>query len=146
MIGISDDIAKRYSEADLQRLFGKFAHRGQVDVIYARPNGDRTSPTPSSLHTYMVAKGFVAVEIVEPTPAKKAPEIVIPSEILDHGRHDRVGVWTRGADQIESSCRNALDLIGKGFVFSGLADENRRRAVAEARPFPAAKTETAKKK
>ena len=53
------------------------------------------------------------------------------------GRSDRAGVWTRGADRHESSCRNAQGLIAKGWTFAGLADEKRRRAVAEARPLPA---------
>jgi cold shock CspA family protein len=81
---------------DLQRLFGKFAHLGEMFVRYARPNGDLTAPLPSSHHMTYVAKGWTAVSIDEPTPAEKAPAIVIPGEILGHGRHDRVGIWTRG--------------------------------------------------
>jgi hypothetical protein len=51
-----------------------------------------------------------------------------------YARADMVGVWRRGSEQTEVSCRHALSLLGKGFEFVGLADENRRRAVAEARP------------
>jgi hypothetical protein len=36
-------------------------------------------------------------------------------------------------DRLESSARNAAALLAKGYAFVGLADEIRRRAVAEAR-------------
>ena len=57
----------------------------------------------------------------------------VPAEIQEHARYDRFGIWERGRDRLESSCRNAASLLTKGYVFVGLADETRRRAVAEAR-------------
>src|SRR4051794_37782732 len=104
MIGISEDIAERYSEADLQRLFGPMAHHGEIRIRYARPNGDLTSPLPSSRLLSYVSKGWVAVSIEEPDAAAPAAEIVVPAEIAAHADHDRVGVWTRGGDSQESSC------------------------------------------
>jgi hypothetical protein len=85
-----------------------------------------------------VQKGWVAQEIVEPEAAAPEIELSIPEDVAEHARHDRIGIWTRGDEQIESSCRNAPSLIGKGWTLVRLADEARRRAVAEARPVPAA--------
>jgi hypothetical protein len=141
MIGIGKLIQERYSEADLQWLFGKFAHQGEIRVRYARPNGDLTSPMPSSRHMSYVQKGWIAQEIVEPAPAAPQIELSIPEDVAEHGRHDRIGIWTRGDEQIESSCRNALSLLGKGWTFVALADEARLRAIAEARPLPAVSNE-----
>ena len=143
MIGLSEalaaDLAARgYTEADVARLFGPLAYRGEVSVVYARPNGDRTSPLPSSLHRYYTAKGFTAVEIIDPPADAENAESVVPDVILDHGRNDRVGTWTRGTDSLESSCRNASALLAKGWAFAGLSDEKRLRAVAEGRPWPPA--------
>ena len=74
----------------------------------------------------------------------------MPAEILEFSRHDKVGIWRRGTDEIESSCRNAKSLLAKQWTFAGLADEERRRAVAEAWPYTpkaaSAATETTKKK
>jgi hypothetical protein len=141
MIGISREISERYSEADLQRLFGKFGHQGEVRVRYARPNGDLTSPMPSSRHMSYVQKGWVAQEIVEPEAAAPQIELSIPDDVAEHARHDRIGIWNRGDEQIESSCRNALSLLAKGWTFVTLADQARRTAHAEAKPWPAASNE-----
>ena len=140
MIGISKDIANRFSESELLRLFGPSAHKGEIRVRYARPNGDLTAPLPSSRHMQYAAKGWTAVSIDEPEAPTPQAEIVVPADILEHANHDRVGIWTRGADSHESSCRNAQSLIAKGWTFAGLADETRRRLVAEARPVPASPT------
>jgi len=63
VIGVSEDIAKRYTDTDLARLFDKFGHHGEVRVIYERPNGDRPSPLPSSRHLSYVSKGWTAVRL-----------------------------------------------------------------------------------
>jgi hypothetical protein len=88
---------------------------------------------PSSRHDYYRAKGWVAAELAE------EPQIVNPdwreiaAEIQEHAKHDRVLIWARGDDRLESSARNAAALLAKRYAFVGLADEIRRRAVAEAR-------------
>ena len=122
----------------MAQLFDSRAWKGEVRVRYARPTGDLTSPLPSSHHLYYVSKGWVAASLDEPALATNA-EIAVPDDIAEHGRHDRVGIWTRGADSLESSCRNAPALLAKGWAFSGPADEERRRAVAEARPLATAR-------
>ena len=107
-------------------------------MIYRRhpDREDFTSPLPSSHHVYYVARGFEAVAIADPPEGPNDAEIVGPQDILDHGRNDRVGMWTRGTDSLESSCRNASALLSKGWEFAGLSDEKRLRAVAEGRPWP----------
>ena len=84
MIGVSEDIAKRYTDTDLARLFDKFGHHGEVRVIYERPNGDRPSPLPSSRHLSYVSKGWTAVEIVDTPVSADITAIVISSDIRDH--------------------------------------------------------------
>jgi hypothetical protein len=59
------------------------------------------------------------------------------SEIEDALRA-RFAQWTRGGDQPESSFRNARSLMAGGWAFVKLSDEAPLRAIAEARPFPAA--------
>jgi hypothetical protein len=141
MLGITKELAaelaaRGYTEADVARLFGRHAQQGELRVRYARPNGDLTSPLPSSRHMQYVAKGWTAASLdIEAEPARTEPTDV-PAEILEHARHDRIAEWQRGEDQILSSCRNAASLIEKGFTFAGLADSVRLRAVAEARPCP----------
>jgi hypothetical protein len=145
MIGISaqlaTDLADRgYSDAEIAQLFDPRAHKGEVRVIYARPNGDRTSPLPSSRHSYYhFAKGWVAVALENDADPVNDAEIEVSPEILEYAAQDRVAIWKRDKDQIEVSCRNARNLLARGWSFEGLASEERRRAVAEAKPVPAPK-------
>jgi len=138
MIGIDGALidqlhARNYTERDIARLFGPQAHAGEVRIRYNRGNGDLTSPLPSSRHTYYAAKGWTAVDLAEEAPSENPDRPDVPAEILEHANHDRVAIWTRGNNRLESSARNAAALLAKGYTFAGLADENRRRAVAEAR-------------
>jgi len=52
--------------------------------------------------------------------ARNDTEIVGPQDILEHGRNNRVGIWPRRTDEIESSCRHAQSLTGQE-LFKGLA-------------------------
>jgi len=123
--GLSDD--------DVAGLFGPRAYKGELRVRYDRGNGDLTSPLPSSRHLYYASKGWTAVEIAEEPPTVNPDWPDVPAEIQEHAKHDRFGIWERGRDRLQSSCRNAASLLTKGYAFVGLADENRRRAVAEAK-------------
>jgi hypothetical protein len=141
MIGIStelaDDLAKRgYSREYILKLFGPKAHHGEARVHYDRGNGDLTSPMPSSRHMTYVSRGWIAAKLATDAPLVKPEPVEVPAEIAEHARHDRVGIWRRGNDEIELSCRNALNLLSKGYAFVGLADEERRRASVEARLVP----------
>jgi hypothetical protein len=144
VIGVSPALAaeftaRGYTDHDVARLLGPMAHHGELRLQYETPNGDRPSPLPSSLHRYYTEeKGFVAVAIVDPPNPLDTRPIAISSELREHANHDRVGVWTRGADRLESSCRNAFSLVSKGWSFVELADAEQRKAAAEARPFPKA--------
>ena len=84
----------------------------------------------------MFGKGFEAVAIADPPAPVDTTPIVTSPDLREHANHDRVAVWARGADRLESSCRNAFQLIAKGWAFVALADADRRKAAAEARPFP----------
>ena len=98
----------------------------------------------------IVGSVWTAVWLEDPPPPAESEAVSVPDDIAELGRNDRVGIWRRGEQQIESSCSHAKSLISKGWTFAGLADEARRRAVAEARPHPAAqapaKTDTPKRK
>ena len=61
MDGIHESVARRYSPAQLAKLFGPGGEH--IRVIYERPNGDRTSPISSSLHSTYAGKGWKAVEV-----------------------------------------------------------------------------------
>lgn len=126
------------SDNDIAGLFGPRAHKGELRVRYDRGNGDLTSALPSSRHGDYLSKGWTAVELAEEPSAENPDWPAVPAEIAEHAKHDRVGIWERGRDRLESSCRNAASLLAKGYVFAGLADEARRRAVAEARGVVAA--------
>ena len=121
------------SDKDIARCFGPDAHSGEVRVRYDRGNGDLTSPLPSSRHPYYASKGWTAVELADEPPTLNPDWPDVPADIQEHAKHDRVGIWERGRDRLESSCRNAASLLAKGYAFAGLADEARRRAVAEAK-------------
>jgi hypothetical protein len=109
-------------------------------VIYARQNGDRTSPLPSSNHSYYhFQKNWIAVALENDADQVNDAEIEVPPEIQEFATQDRVGIWKRDKDQIEVTCRNAKNLLSRGWNFEGLASEERRRAVAEARPYSAPK-------
>ena len=83
-------------------------------MIYERPNGNRTSPISSSLHGVYSSKGWVAVEVYsEPEPVRVAP-VEVSAELAEYGRHDRVGVWRRGGDVSEVSCRHAATHAEQG--------------------------------
>jgi hypothetical protein len=138
MIGIDQGLMTKLHERgltddDIARLFGPRAHLGEIRVRYARGDGDLTSPLPSSRHGYYTSKGWVATELAEEPLIVNPDWPEVPAEIQEHAKHDRVAIWARGGDRLESSARNAAALLAKGYVFAGLADETRRRAVAEAR-------------
>lgn len=121
--GISEAVAAQFSESELARLFGPEAYRGEVRVRYQRQNGDLTSPLPSSRHLAYVAKGWTAVEVVEePVPATER-RAVLSSEMAEHARHDRIGIWERDGREIAQSCRQAPRLLRDGWAFVRLASE-----------------------
>ena len=136
MDGIHESVARRYSPAQLAKLFGPGGEH--IRVIYERPNGDRTSPISSSLHSTYAGKGWKAVEVYSDPEVERAAPIEVPATIAEHARHDRVAIWKRGDDVLEVSCRQALSMLTKGYVFSGLAGEARRSALSRARPWPPA--------
>lgn len=141
MIGVAPALAaeftaRGYSDNEVARLLGPMAHKGELRLVYSRPNGDLTTALPSSKHLYYVGKGFEAVAIADPPAPVDTTPIVTSPDLREHANHDRVAVWARGADRLESSCRNAFQLIAKGWAFVALADADRRKAAAEARPFP----------
>jgi hypothetical protein len=138
MIGIDEALldqlhARNYTDKDITALFGPRAHAGEVRVRYDRGNGDLTSPLASSRHAYYAAKGWTAVDLAEEPPVVNPDWPEVPAEIQEHAKHDRVAIWACGDDRLESSARNAPALFAKGYAFVGLADETRRRAVAEAK-------------
>ena len=138
MIGISQGLmttlyGRGPSDDDIAGLFGPRAYKGELRVRYDRGNGDLTSPLPSSRHLYYASKGWVAVELAEQPPTVNPDWPDVPAEIQEHAKHDRVVIWARGNDRLESSARNAAALLAKGYACAGLADETRRRAVAEAK-------------
>jgi hypothetical protein len=144
MIGISEELAvdlaaRGYTDADVARIFGPKAYAGELRVIYDRGNGDRTSPLPSSRHAYYYgAKNWVAVAIAD-DPAQAGDQLVdVPTHIQESG--DRMAVWSRkgGRDTTHASCKQAASMLSKGWTFVELCDEERLRAVAEARPIPSA--------
>jgi hypothetical protein len=73
MIGVDAalerDLKQRYSEAEIAQFFSGRANRGQILLIYQRPNGDRTSGLPSSRHMHYCARNWVAVALADPPPA-----------------------------------------------------------------------------
>ena len=71
-----------------------------------------------------------AEERIRQAVSAAQPIIEVPSGIQRYAENDQVGVWRRGNDQIASSCRNALSLIGKGWEFAGLANPERLDAIA----------------
>ena len=114
-----------------------------ADELERQMGGDRTSPLPSSRHAqYFGGKGWTAVAIHDDPPVENPEPVTVPAALEEHARRDAVGVWRRDSDEIESSCRNAGSLISKGWTFVRLADEGRRRAYAEKRPWPRAKSES----
>jgi len=138
VIGISQGLmTKLYgrglSDDDIARYFSPRAYAGELRVRYDRGNGDLTSPSPSSKHSYYASKGWLATELGEEPHLVNSDWPEVPAEIAEHAKHDRFGLWTRGNDRVESSCRQAAALLAKGWTFSGLADQARRRAVAEAK-------------
>ena len=126
MIGVAPALAaeftaRGYSDNEVARLLGPMAHKGELRLVYSRPNGDLTTALPSSKHLYHVGKGFEAVAIADPPAPVDTTPIVISPDLREHANHDRVAVWARGADRLESSCRNAfqpdyqrLDVRGVG--------------------------------
>ena len=141
--GISPELAKTLSErghsdADIARLFDRFAYHGELTVVYQKPNGDQLSPVGSSKHEYYRGKGYVAVAVTDDPPTPPQQPIEVPLALIEYADSDRVGIWRRDRDEIESSCRNAFTLISRNWKFCGLADEARHRAIAEARPIPSA--------
>ena len=134
MIGLSESLAadltaRGYTDSDVAQLFAPQAWKGEIRVIYRRhpDREDFTSPLPSSRHMDYIAKGWTAVAIEDPPAPIESEPISVPDDIAEHGRNDRAGVWQRGTDEIESSCRHAQSLLSKGWTFAGLADEARRR-------------------
>jgi hypothetical protein len=86
----------------------------------------------------------VAVAIAD-DPEQSGEELVsVPAAIQEYARHDRMALWSRknGRDTMNSSCRNAAALLSKGWTFVEVCEEDRLRAVAEARPFPPAPAST----
>ncbi len=143
MIGVAPALAaeftaRGYTDDDVARLLGPMAHHGELQLQYQTPNGDKPTPLPSTRHLYYAGKGFVAVAIVDPPNPLDTKPISISAQIRDHANHDRVAVWARGEDRIEATCRSAFNLIAKNWKFVELADADRRKAAAEARPFPKA--------
>jgi hypothetical protein len=124
MLGITKELegelAKRgYTETDLLRLFGKQAHKGSLNIVYQRPNGDRTSGLPSSNHCYYVGqKGWTAVAIVDDPPPAPRREPATPSEkIAALAKGDVQALYRKGAQEAVFSTRHHENLSGKGFEF-----------------------------
>jgi hypothetical protein len=144
IVGVSSELEAqlrgKYSQDEIDRFFNPHAHFGELRLVYARNSEttDRTSPMPSSRHMQYVSKGWTAVELFEEAVSAATPVIDVPAEIRQYAEGDKVGIWKRANAQIESSCRNALSLLSKGYEFVGLADEARLRAIGEARPWPPA--------
>ena len=135
MIGLSESLAadlaaRGYTDSDVAQLFAPLAYRGEVSVVYSRPNGDRTSPLPSSLHRYCTTKGFTAVEIIDPPADTENAESVVPDVILDHGRNDRVGTWTRGDGLARVLVPQRVCAVGEGM---GVRRTERRETPAGGR-------------
>ena len=68
----------------MAQLFDSRAWKGEVRVRYARPNGDLTSPLPSSRHLYYVSKGWVAASLDAPEATTPEVEIVVPDDLAEY--------------------------------------------------------------
>jgi len=62
-------LKQRYTTEEIAQFFSGRANRGQILLIYQRPNGDRTSGLPSSRHMHYCARNWVAVALADPPAA-----------------------------------------------------------------------------
>ena len=63
MVGVHETVAAQYTEGELLALMDTRAGGADRKGIYARQNGDRTTPLPLRHHLRQVAKGWMLVDI-----------------------------------------------------------------------------------
>lgn len=121
MIGVSKQLAtdlaaRGYSEADVLRLFGPKAHRGELRIVYERTPWRRSHVWPAVVTSYgVLLQGLVAVAIQDEPPRRsRAALLSLPERIAQHAKADRRALYRRGDQEAVFTTRQHANLAAKG--------------------------------
>jgi hypothetical protein len=129
------ELEQTYSHKEIEDLFANRGGSKEIRVRYRRPNGDLTTFLPSTRHMSYAwePRNWVAVEQEKPAPVDAEIEVDIPHQIAQFARADKRGIFAKGDRSATFSLRQYEARIRAGWQFVELEDEDRARAINEAR-------------